>query len=225
VRGILSRFGPSGALVLLESVPVYMARLAGATGHTAEEANDPTRLVVYLDPFRASGRLHAVATLLHELKHVERYRERGFHANRAAAALPRQDFVLLGLADEFAAYEAEAALVRSFLENEENREARRAVPAAMRIPELRWPPALTAMLGFGNTSGEAARATEARRQVIADLARIAGDYWDARHRGSLDPRLRQTIREWYERSREWQEIAAQRPAWSAAEGAPAARDR
>ncbi|MFB3829545.1 MAG: hypothetical protein ACE15B_22430 [Bryobacteraceae bacterium] len=206
LRGILSRFAPAAAREFLPSTPLYMARLSGATGHTAEDSGDATRFVIYLDPFRATGRLHAAATIAHELAHVQRYRARGFHANRAAAVLTRRDFVLLGLADEFAAFQAEAGMVRAFLENLENAEARRAAREALRKPELRWPPALIAMLG----SGERTEA-EARRQIVLDVERIAGRYWDSRHGDALDPSLRAPIHDWYTGSREWRQIAAQRP--------------
>ncbi len=205
VRGIAARYAPSGLRVLLESTPVYMAPLFGATGHTAEEAGDPTRFVIYLDPYRATGRLHAASTLVHELTHVRRCRARGFHANRAAAVLPKEDFVLLGLADEFAAYQVEAAMLRSFLDS--NAEVRRAAPRAMRSPELRWPPALAALLGFGSAPAQA------RSQVVLDLARIAANYWEARHAEPLGPALLQTVRRWHGESPEWQRIASERPKW------------
>jgi hypothetical protein len=217
VRGILQRFAPAGLQALLQSTPLYMARLFGATGHTAEESSDPTRFVIYLDPFRATGRLHGAATLVHELTHVQRFRARGFHANRAAAVLPKQDFVLLGLADEFAAYQAEANLVRSFLEAEANREVRRAIRDAMRKPELRWPVALNVMLGIEGPPDPERRVIEARRQVVLDLARTAGSYWHSRRLDSLDPAQRETIRNWYEGSREWKEIAAGRLEWERAQ--------
>src|SRR5688500_14360108 len=51
IREILNRFAPAGAQMLLESVPIYMARLAGASGYTAEENTDHRRLVIYVDPF------------------------------------------------------------------------------------------------------------------------------------------------------------------------------
>lgn len=217
IREILDRFSPAGTQALLQSTPVYMARLFGATGHTAEESTDYAQFAIYLDPFRATGRLHAAATLTHELTHVERYRARGFHANRAAAVLPKEDFVLLGLVDEFAACQAEANLVRSFLDSEAKAEVRSAVRDAMRNPELSWPRTLTVMLGFEGPSDRTSRIIAARRQVILDLARKAGSYWDSRHMDVLDPLLRQTIRNWYETSLEWKEIAAERPEWKKAE--------
>lgn len=217
VRGILNRFAPAGPRALLETTPLYMARLFGATGHTAEESGDHTRFVIYLDPFRATGRLHAAATLLHELTHVERYRARGFHVNRAAALLPKRDFVLLGLADEFAAYVAEANMVRSFLNDPANAAALHAAGKMMVKPELRWPLALTVMLGFGEPAEPARRTSEARRQVVLDLARVAASYWDSRHKDFLNPRLRQTVRDWHQSSREWKEIAAEQEAWREAE--------
>jgi hypothetical protein len=201
-----------------------MARLYGATGHTAEESTDHARFVIYLDPFRATGRLHVAATLIHELTHLERYRARGFHANRAAAVLPRSDFVLLGLADEFAAYQAEASLVRSFLVSQAKEEAHRAARDAMRNPELNWPLALTLMLGVEGPPEEPRRTIEARRQVLLDLAHTAGSYWDARHKDVLDPLIRETIRNWYKRSSEWQQITAERAAWNKAES-PVPRTR
>ena len=59
---------------------------------------------------------------------------------------------------------------------------------------------------------------EARRQVVLDLQRNAGGYWDSRQLDVIDPLLRETIRDWYKRSSEWKEIAAQRSAWRKAEG-------
>ena len=217
IREILNRFAPAGARALLQSTPLYMARLSGATGHTAEESTDRTRFVIYLDPFRATGRLHAAATLVHELSHLERYRSRGFHANRAASVLPKEDFVLLGLADEFASYQAEANLVRSFLDSHAKEEERRAARDAISDPELNWPLALTVMLGFEGPSDQTRRTMEARRQVVLDLERNAGSYWDSRHKDVIDPLLRQTIRDWYKHSREWKEISAERPEWRKAE--------
>jgi hypothetical protein len=216
VRDILSRFAPAGLEVLLQSTPVHMARLFGATGHTAEDSADPSRFVVYLDPFRATGRLHAASTLLHELAHLERYRARGFHANRAAAVLPKEDFVLLGLADELAAYEAEVNLVRSFLDSLPENDARRAAREAMRSPDLGWPLAVTVLLDLEGPSGRALRMAVARRQVVLDLERNAGSYWQSRHRHPIDAPLREKIRNWRQASREWQEIAAQRPEWEKA---------
>jgi hypothetical protein len=217
VREILSRFAPAQVQVLLESTSLYMARLYGATGHTAEESSDGTRFVIYLDPFRATGRLHVAATLIHELTHLERYRARGFHANRAAAVLPKSDFVLLGLADEFAAYQAEANLVRSFLANETKEEESRAARHAMRDPELNWPVALTLLLGIEGPSDQTRRMIEARRQVILDVAHAASSYWDSHNGDVLDPMLRQTVRNWYKNLREWKDIEAGRAAWNRAE--------
>jgi hypothetical protein len=219
IREVVDRFAPRGTLARLQATPVFMARLFGATGHTAEEPDDFTRFVILLDPFRATGRLHAASTLIHELTHVERYRARGFHANRAAAAMPKRDFVLLGLADEFAAFHAEANLVRSFLDGRAKQEVRQAIAAAIRDPELRWPLALTVMLGFEGPSDEVRRLGEVRRHVVLDLARNAGAYWEARHNDILDPVLRHTIRDWYEDSREWREIRSERAEWNKAEAA------
>jgi hypothetical protein len=213
IHEIVNRFAPAGARALLQSTPLYMARLSGATGHTAEESTDHARFVIYLDPFRATGRLHAAATLLHELTHLERYRARGFHANRAAAVLPKEDFVLLGPADEFAAYQAEVNLVRSFLDSQAKEEARRAVRDAICTPELNWPIALTVMLGFEGPSDQALRIMDARRQVVLDLERNASSYWESRHMDSIDPLLRQTISDWYKHSREWKGISSERPEW------------
>lgn len=213
VRDILDKFAPAGTEALLRSTPLYMARLYGVTGHTAEESTDHKRFVIYLDPFRATGRLHAAATLVHELTHVVRYRSRGFHANRAAAVLPKADFVLLGLADEFAAYQAEANLVQAFLDGQANEEVRRAAGDAMRNRELGWPVALTVLLGFEGPPNQARRVMEARRQVVLDLEQKAANYWKSRHLDSLDPLMRQTIRNWHTDSREWKEIAAERPEW------------
>jgi hypothetical protein len=217
VREIVNRFAPEAARVLLYSTPVYMARLSGAVGHTAEESTNHARFVIYLDPFRASGRLHVAATLLHEATHLDRYRARGFHANRAVAVLPKKDFVLLGLADELAACSAEAQMLRSFLESQANEEARRAVRDAIRNPELNWPVALTVMLGFEAPSREARQMLEARREVLSDLESKAESYWVSRHLDPIDPSLRQTILDWYKHSREWKEISAGRPEWRKAE--------
>ena len=217
VREIVSRFAPAEVRALLQSTPVYMARLSGATGHTAEESTDHGRFVIYVDPFRATGRLHAASTLLHELTHLERYRARGFHANRAAAVLTKEDFVLLGLADEFTAFQAEANLVRSFLDSHAREDLRRAARDAFRDPELNWPLAVTVMLGFEGPPDEARRMMEARRHVVQDVKRRAGTYWDARHADMINPMLRQTIRTWYQHSREWKQFSAQRRTWRNAE--------
>lgn len=213
VGGILDLFAPPALRALLETTPLYMARLFGATGHTAEESADPTSFVIYLDPFRATGRLHAASTLVHELTHVERCRVRGFHANRAAAVLSKKDFVLLGLADELAAYEAEANLVRRFLDAQADRDVRRAAAAGMCNRELQWPRAVTVLLGFEGPPGEAGRMVEARRQVTLDLKSIAARYWEARHKDPLDASLRQRIRRWYKGSKEWKAIASQASDW------------
>jgi hypothetical protein len=180
--------------------------------------------VIYLDPFRATGRLHAAATLVHELAHLKRYRARRFHANRAAAVLPKEDFVLLGLADEFAAYQSEANLVRSFL-NSQTYMVRSAARDAIRNPELNWPLALRMILGFEGPREQALRMMAARREVVLDLRRNAGVYWDSRQLDVIDPLLRETIRDWYERSREWKEISAQRSAWRKAEDLIGRSDR
>jgi hypothetical protein len=217
VREILNRFAPAGILALLQSTPVYVARLFGATGHTAEESTDPTQFVIYMDPFRATGRLHAASTLLHELTHLERYRTRGFHANRAAAVLPKADFVLLGLADEFGAYQAEANLVRSLFDSHAKAKPGHQAGEGIGDEELSWPLAVKVLLGLEGPSDEANRIMEARRQVVLDLARTAGHYWDARHTDPIDPKLRQMIQNWHESSREWKEIDAERPEWEEAE--------
>jgi hypothetical protein len=54
---------------------------------------------------------------------------------------------------------------------------------------------------------------EARRQVVLDLEQKAANYWKSRHLDSLDPLMRQTIRNWHTDSREWKEIAAEQPEW------------
>ena len=133
IQALLDRFAPPPAKALLSSIPLYQARLSGATGHTAEEWNDRQSFVIYLDPFRATGRLHAASTLLHELSHVERYRMRGFHGNRAAAVLPKPDFILLGASDELAAYQAEAMFITSFLNSIASEALRRTVSTAMPV--------------------------------------------------------------------------------------------
>jgi hypothetical protein len=212
VRWIFDRFAPEGKRQLLRSTPIYMARLFGASGHTAEENADPSRFVVYFDPFRATGRLHAAATLIHEFTHLEHYRSRGFHANRAASVLSKEDFVLLGLVDELASYQAEADLVRSFLSSLRTAEERRRAREAINDPELRWPLALTVMAGL-NGPARQLRMAEARRQVVLDLADKAGRYWNARHTDTLDPELESRIRTWYASSREWRQIVAERANW------------
>jgi hypothetical protein len=216
VREILNKFASAETRTLLQSTPLYMARLSGAAGHTAEESTDSGRFVIYLDPFRATGRLHAAATLVHELTHVDRYRSRGFHANRAATVLPREDFILLGLTDEFAAYQAEANLVQSFL-NDHTQEVRRASREAIRNAELNWPVAVTVMLGYEGPSDRTRRSIEIRRQVALDIERTASSYWESRYMDSIDPMLRRTIRDWYEHSREWKEISSERREWRKAE--------
>ncbi len=197
VRALLMRFAPPAAQELFAQTPLYMARLYAASGHTAEEPDDWRRFVVYLDPYRATGRLHAASTLVHELAHVERYLARGFHANRAAGILPKADFILLGLVDELAGYCAEAAFVGAYLETSDEAEA---ILDAMPSPELRWPPAVIALL----------RKQDARAQVMLDLASQAARYWEAHRADRLDPALEAAIREWYARSPEWKAIAAQR---------------
>jgi hypothetical protein len=174
--------------------------------------------VIYLDPFRATGRLHAAATLVHELSHIERYRARGFHAHRAAGVLSKDDFVMLGLADELAACQAEANLVQSFLESLPSpNDARRAARDALRTPELRWPPALTTLLGIEGPPDRKRRIREARRNVVLDLAGNARRYWDSRHMDSPDPVLRQRIVAWHGNSTEWKTIERDRPDWKKAE--------
>jgi hypothetical protein len=217
VREIVSRFAPAEARALLQSTPLYMARLPGATGHTAEDATDPARLVIYVDPFRATSRLHVAATIVHELTHAQRYRARGFHGNRAAAVLPKGDFVLLGLADEFAAYEAEANLVRSFLGSQSSEELRRSAGDAIRSAESNWPQAVTIMLCLEGASVESRRMMEARHHVVLDLKRNASSYWESRRLDRIEPTLQQTIRHWYKHSREWRQISAERPTWKKAE--------
>jgi hypothetical protein len=212
LRDVFDRFAPAKKREFLRSTPIYMARLFGASGHTAEESTDFSRFVVYLDPFRATGRLHAAATLIHEFTHLERYSARGFHANRAAAVLPKQDFVLLGLVDELAAYQAEADLVRSFLASLATDEQRSSAQAAINNPELRWPLALTFIAGINGPAGRR-RMTGARHQVLLDLAENAGRYWDARHADPLNPELEERIRKWYVRSPEWKRITAERLEW------------
>ena len=217
VREIVSQFAPAEARALLPSTPLYLARLPGATGHTAEEGTDRARFVIYVDPFRATSRLHVAATIVHELRHVARYRARGFHANRAAAVLPKGDFILLGLVDEFAAYQAEANVVRSFLGSQSSEEVRRSADDAIRSPELNWPQALTVMLGVEGAFVESRRIMEARRHVVLDLKQNASRYWESRRLDWIDPTLKQTIRDWYKGSREWRQISAEQSTWKKAE--------
>jgi hypothetical protein len=212
VQDLLRRHAPPFARPMLAATPIYMARLNGASGHTAEEWRYPGRFVIYLDPFRATGRLHAASTIIHELAHVHRYQSRGFHANRAASVLPRADFVLLGLEDESAAYQAEAQFIRSFfntLSAPQQRSFGRAMPSA----DLRWPMALTLMLGFEGPADIAARMAEARKQIRLDLRQQAERYWDLHHADHLDPALAKTIADWYAGSPEWSDIAKQRQDW------------
>ena len=206
---LLKRFASPVARDLWTSTPLYMARLNGAAGHTAEEPDDFRRFVIYLDPFEATGRLHAASTLVHELSHVERYRGRGFHANRSVAVLPKAHFILLGAADELAGYQAEAALIAAFLNNISDQAVHRAVRQWMRSVHLKWPIPLRLLLGFEGPAAESARMREARKQIVFDLQRPAGRYWDAHHKDSLDPALAATIRDWYSTSQEWKEISRQ----------------
>ncbi len=193
IRALLGRFAPPAAQALFAQTPLYLARLYAASGHTAEEPDDFRRFVVYLDPYRATGRLHAASTLVHELSHVERYRARGFHANRAAAVLPQRDFILLGLVDELDGYRAEAAFVEAYLEA--SKEPAR-IREAMTSPDLRWPPAVIALL----------RKQDARTQVMLDVASRAARYWEAHRTDRLDPAIEELIREWRSRSPEWKAI-------------------
>ena len=199
IRSLLTRFAPPATQVLFSQTPLYMARLYAASGHTAEEPDDFRRFVIYLDPYRATGRLHAASTLVHELGHVDRYRARGFHANRAAAVLPKEDFILLGLVDELAGYRAEAAFVEAYLKA--SNEAAR-IREAMPSPHLRWPAAVIALL--------AGHVTEARTQVMLDLEGQAARYWEAHRADRLPPALEAAIRDWYSRSPEWRAVAEQR---------------
>jgi hypothetical protein len=212
IQHLVNRFAPATARTLLSSTPVYMARLAGASGYTAEQANDARKFVVYIDPFRASGRLHAASTLVHELSHVERYRTRGFHANRAAAVLAKSDFILLGATDELAGYEAEAALIRALLSTVPSDAARRAIMEAMRAVELRWPAALLAVLDFEGRPGAAERMKQAREQIVLDIERQAAGYWDVHRDDTLVAPLEAAIRAW-SRSEEWKDITAERSKW------------
>jgi hypothetical protein len=217
VRELVNQFSRPSAKALLESTPLFMARLPGAVGHTAEDANDAAQFVIYVDPYRATSRLHMAATLVHELAHLERYRARSFHGNRAAAVLSKEDFVLLGLADEFAAYQAEAHLVRSFLRSRANEAVRRSAIEAMRNPELNWPLALIFLLE-PERSGSAPRGMiEARRHVILDLKESAGRYWETRRLDSMEPALQRIIRDWHRHSREWRQISAERAKWREAQ--------
>ena len=213
IRALLDRFAPAAAQALFSSTPFYMARLNGASGHTAEEPNDHQRFVIYMDPFAATGRLHAASTLVHELTHVERYRGRGFHANRAAAVMPKADFILLGAADELAAYQAEAAFVQRFLKSISSEEVHRTVRETMPGSELRWPTALIVLLGFEGPPESEARIKEARDQTMLDIHRQAGRYWDIRHEVPVEPALESTIRRWYSGSGEWKEIAGEWKDW------------
>ncbi len=215
VDAIASRFGSPAARALISSTPVYLARLNGAFAHTAEEPDDSRRFVIYLDPFRATGRLHAAATLAHELVHVERYRVRGFHANRAASVLPGRDFILLAAADELEAVHAEAALITAFL-NGLSTDVREAAKEAMPSGQFRWPKALIILLGFESPADPETRMNEARRQIALDLNHQAARYWAFHHFEQLPRDLRTTITDWHSRSPEWRDIARQRPEWARA---------
>jgi hypothetical protein len=207
IRLLIERFASPSARSLLASTPIYMARLDGASGHTAEEPGDQHGFVVYIDPFRATSRLHAAATLVHELTHVEHYLSRGFHANRAAAVMAREDFVLLGLADELGACEVEAAFVAAALKGLFNGEQQLAARTAMLSSELRWPAALLSLLGITGVGGLP------REHIVTDLAEQAARYWRAHRHDRLVPELAAAIRNWAGQSAEWQDIFAQRDAW------------
>src|SRR5688572_14833495 len=213
IQAILGRFAPAPAATSFSSIPLYMARLSGASGHTAEEWNDDQRFVIYIDPFRATGRLHAASTLVHELSHVERYRMRGFHGNRAAVVLPKEDFILLGASDELAAHRAEVALITSFLSSITSEALRLAARTAMPSVQLRWPTTLNLFLGFEGPPDPGERLKEARKRILLELESQAGRYWDTHHRDTLNPALLATIRNWYSQSREWSDIIAQRAEW------------
>src|SRR5687768_13363253 len=213
IQAILSRFAPAPAATSFSSIPLYMARLSGASGHTAEEWNDDQRFVIYIDPFRATGRLHAASTLVHEVSHVERYRRRGFHGNRAAVVLSKEDFILLGAYDELAAYRAEVALLTSFLNSITSEALRRAVISAMSSVQLRWPATLRLLLGFEDSPDSGEQLTEARKRILRELGSQAGRYWDNHHRDTLTPALLATIRSWYSQSQEWSDIVAQSVGW------------
>jgi hypothetical protein len=217
IHAILDRFAPAAATTSLSSIPLYMSRLSGASGHTAEEWNDHQRFVIYIDPFRATGRLHAASTLVHELSHVEHYRMRGFHGNRAAVVLPKEDFILLGASDELAAYRAEVALITSCLNSITSESLRRAVNTAMPSVQLRWPTTLSLLLGFEGPPDPREQLKEARKRILLELWSQAGRYWDSHHRDTLNPALLATIRHWYSQSREWSDIVAQSAEWRDAE--------
>ncbi|MCL4852224.1 MAG: hypothetical protein KJZ78_12690 [Bryobacteraceae bacterium] len=216
VRALLERFAAPDVLALFSSTPLYMARLNGASGHTAEEWNDQQRFVIYIDPFRATGRLHAASTLVHELSHAASYWKRGFHANRAVSVLSRSDFILLGVSDEFAAYEAEAAFIESFVNSVRSDEDRGTIARLMTLPELRWPTGLIELLGFGRSPEAGARRGEARKHVVLDLDRQAARYWDAYHKRELSASVEAAIRDWYVHSPEWKDIAGKRDEWLSA---------
>jgi hypothetical protein len=216
LRALLRRFGSPAAWELHSSVPFYMARLSGASGYTAEEPDDATRFVIYLDPFRATGRLHAASTWVHELAHVERYRSRGFHANRAAPVLSKADFILLGVSDELAGYRAEAALIESFFKSLTSEALRRSAREAMPSPRLRWPVALRTLLGLEREQAGGGRVKQARRHIVLDLERQAGRYWEMHRGDQLPPELESAIRSWHSGSPEWKDIARERSQWAAA---------
>jgi hypothetical protein len=211
IRALLTKFASERVHDAFAATPLYMARLNGASGHIAEESNDYRSFVVYLDPFRATGRLHAAATLTHEFAHLGRYRERGFHANRAASVMPRKDFILLGVEDELRAYRDEAGFVAAFLNSLKDEVSRRAARKVMASPDLRWPAALRALL-----DSELSATPEVRKQIVLDLERQASRYWVLRRRDRLDESLEAAIRNWYPRSAEWQNIAQTRAEWLAA---------
>jgi hypothetical protein len=213
IQSLIQRFAPTGVRELLPAAPLYMARLNGAAGHTAEEPSDARKFVIYLDPFEATGRLHAASTLVHELSHLERYRRRGFHANRSAAVLSKADFILLGAVDELAGYQAEAALIEAFLKSTPSDVVSRAVRKWMPLAHLRWPLPLRLLLGYEGQAERPSRMKKAREQVVLELQSQASRYWDFHHKDSLDPALAATIREWYAASQEWKEISGQRREW------------
>jgi hypothetical protein len=201
VHALLKQFAPASAGALSRT-PVYMARLYGASGYTAEEPHDPNSFVLYADPFRATSPLHLAATLVHELAHVERYRGRGFHANRAAAVLSRGDFILLGAADEMAAFRTEAAFLAASTPRLDLSDA-----------EMRWPRALAALLSQDPRA--------ARVEIVLDMSGQAARYWHTHHRQPLPSALEESIRSWVTHSPEWRKIAAQRAEWLAAGAAVA----
>jgi hypothetical protein len=191
-------------------VSVGLARLErGTMAHFSANPADVTKGLLRVDPFQCSrGILGLAVTYIHELTHAQYFYRRKFTLPGLVPLITREDYVLIGLDEEFAAYQNEVIAVKQFLS---------AIPPAV---AARFQDQITAAIdrptAFYVSSATAglAPATLDRmaRQTTADTYRLqyGKEYDDAKSQPPINsPEAARWIN-----SPEWVSIQATRNLWA-----------